>query len=218
MFNIYSRALVAWEYYIVVMKVEVKVLSLKKRQDRRNYTNKHLKTRYNYTFWDAIDGKTHQFTPEENKLFENSEFHTYNVYPEACKGVCLSNYRMWEYAVKNNTNLVIFEDDVIITSAEWFIWEEMFKDDFDLHFLTNQKHFANCYAYLVSVNGAKKLIQHFDKVGFKDQLDNDLRYLPKNKFKVRHEIFNHFGTFSPLGKWSYGSDILLEGHKTHVKF
>tara|TARA_R110000772_G_scaffold214112_1_gene324716 strand:- start:134 stop:763 length:630 start_codon:yes stop_codon:yes gene_type:complete len=208
---------VAWEYYITVMKVEVKVLSLKKRQDRRDYTDNHLKTRYDYTFWDAIDGKTYQFTPEENKLFKNSEFHTYNVSPDAVKGLCLSNYRMWEYAVKNNTNLVIFEDDVIITSPEWFNWEEMFKDDFDLHFLTNQKEFANCYSYLVSVNGAKKLIKHFNEVGFVDILDNDLRCLPKDKFNARNELFNHFGTFSPHGKWNFGSDVLLEGHKSHIK-
>ena len=118
------------------MKVEVKVISLEKRQDRRDYTNNHLKTRYDFSFFDAIDGKTHQFTPEENQLFKNSEFHTYNVYPEACKGICLSNYYLWKYAINNNTNLVIFEDDVIITSPEWFNWEEMFKEDFDLHFLS----------------------------------------------------------------------------------
>lgn len=204
--------------YFIVMKIEVKVISLKKRQDRRDYTNQHLSERYDFTFFDAIDGKTHKFTPEENKLFKNSEFHTYNVYPEACKGICLSNYYLWEYAVENNTNLVIFEDDVIITSPAWFVWEEMFKDDFDIHFLTNQKEFANCYAYLVTVKGAKKLIQHFNEVGFKDQLDNDLRWLDKKKFKCRNELFNHFGTFSPLGKWNFGSDILLEGHKTHLKF
>jgi len=93
----------------------------------------------------------------------------------------------------------------------------MFKDDFDLHFLTNQKEFANCYSYLVSVNGAKKLIKHFNKVGFVDILDNDLRCLPKDKFNARNELFNHFGTFSPHGKWNFGSDVLLEGHKSHIK-
>ena len=200
------------------MKIEVKVISLLKRQDRRNYTKVHLGSRYNFSFFDAIDGKTHKFTPKENKLFKNSEFHTYNVFPEACKGICLSNYYLWKYASDNNTNLVIFEDDVIITSPEWFNCEEMFKDNFDIHFLTNQKQFANCYAYLVTPQGAKKLIKYFNKRGFIDQLDNDLRYLPKDKFNVRNEIFNHFGTFSPLGKFNYGSDILLEGHKTHVKF
>ena len=200
------------------MKIEVKVISLLKRQDRRNYIKVHLGSRYNFSFFDAIDGKTHKFTSKENKLFKNSEFHTYNVFPEACKGICLSNYYLWKYASDNNTNLVIFEDDVIITSPEWFNWEEMFKDNFDIHFLTNQKQFANCYAYLVTPQGAKKLIKYFNKRGFIDQLDNDLRYLPKDKFNVRNEIFNHFGTFSPLGKFNYGSDILLEGHKTHVKF
>ena len=74
-----------------------------------------------------------QQNKKQNQLFKNSEFHTYNVYPEACKGICLSNYYLWKYAVDNNTNLVIFEDDVIITSPEWFNWEEMFKDNFDLH-------------------------------------------------------------------------------------
>ena len=66
--------------------------------------------------------------------------------------------------------------------------------------------------------GAKKLVKHFSEVGFKDQLDNDLRHLPKDKFNARNELFNHFGTFSPYGKWNFGSDILLEGHKSHVKF
>ena len=179
--------------------------------------NANVAKRYNFEFWDAIDGKLHQFTPEENKLFTNSEIHKYNVHVGAVKSVCLNNLNLWKYSFNNNTNLVILEDDVIMTSPAWLDFEEMFKDNFDIHFLSNQKNHANCYAYMVTPQGASKLIKHFTTNGFKDQLDNDLRWLDKSQFKVRHEITNHFGTFSPHGSTNYGSDLLLEGNKSHIK-
>jgi|TARA_R110000803_G_scaffold44965_1_gene94979 GR25 family glycosyltransferase involved in LPS biosynthesis len=196
------------------MKYEIKVLSLKKNTLRRDFMVSNFGKRYKFDFWDAIEGKTHKFTPQENQFFLNSEFHKYNCSVEACKAISLSNYNMWKYSVDNNINLVIFEDDVLITSNSWFNFDKMFEDNFDIHFLTNIKDFANCFAYMVTPQGAQKLIKHFNKFGFKDILDNDIRYLPKPQFKIRHELFNHFGT---VHNHFLGSDVLLHGYTTHEK-
>ena len=196
------------------MEYEIKVLSLKRRQDRRDHMIANFGKRYSFDFWDALDGKTHKFTPKENQLFKNSEIHLYNCDINSVKAVSISNYNMWKYSSDNNINLVIIEDDVWITSASWFNFDEIFKDNFDIHFLTDIRDFANCFAYMVTPQGAKKLIEHFNEFGFKDILDNDIRYLPKPHFKVRYELTHHFGT---LHNSILGSDILLEGHTEHIK-
>ena len=64
---------------------------------------------------------------------------------------------MWKYSVDNNINLVIIEDDVWITSASWFNFDEIFKDNFDIHFLTDIRDFANCFAYMVLQKSKKTL-------------------------------------------------------------
>ena len=81
------------------MKHEIKVLSLKRRQDRRDHMIANFGKRYSFDFWDALDGKTHKFTPKENQLFKNSEIHLYNCDINSVKAVSI--------IICGNTHLII---------------------------------------------------------------------------------------------------------------
>ena len=187
------------------MNYEVKVLSLKRRQDRREYISKLIGEKYPFSFFDALDGKLQETT---NNLFKESDYHLWNVDPNCVRAVALSNMLIWEECLKQQKNICVFEDDIDLINNEVLNLGELFQKDFDI-FLNNITHwFPNCYCYLIKPKGAEKLIEYFKQNGFKRSVDWELVSLPPS-FKVLYTEQNNFGkTPNPdISK----SDIITEG-------
>lgn len=189
------------------MKYEVKVLSLKRRIDRREYITKLIGEKYPFIFFDAIDGKT-EYVSED--LFKNSDYHLWNVDANCVRAVAMSNILMWEESVRENKNICVFEDDIDLLNDKILNLDEFFEKDFDIHFLNNIKEwYPNCYCYLIKPSGAAKLIEYFKNKGFTRSVDWELVSLP-NKFKVLYTLENNF-TKTNDGQISK-SDIVLNGN------
>lgn len=189
------------------MNYEVKVLSLKRRTDRREYITNLIGKKYPFTFFDAIDGLN---TVIEDDMFINSDYHLWNVNVNAVKAVALSNIEIWKESVRDNKNICIFEDDIELINDKPLNLESLFQKDFDIHFLNNiTQWFPNCYCYLVKPNGAKKLLEYFNKNGIMRSIDWEITFL-QPPFKILYTEENNFGktTIPTISK----SDIILEGN------
>lgn len=189
------------------MNYEVKVLSLKRRQDRREYITNLIGQKYPFRFFDALDGKTNHI-PED--LFIESDYHLWNVNPNCVRAVALSNMMIWEECFNQNKNICVFEDDIELINDVTLNLGEMFQKDFDICFLNNiTEWFPNCYCYLIKPYGANRLINHFKKNGFRRSIDWELVSLPSD-FKVLYTEQNNFGktTNIEISK----SDIIIEGN------
>lgn len=190
------------------MSYEVKVLSLKRRQDRRDYIINLIGDKYPFKFFDALDGKG-TYAPKD--FFKESDYHLWNVDSNCVRSVALSNMLIWEECKNEQKNICIFEDDIDLVNDEILNLEELFQKDFDIHFLNNiTQWFPNCYCYLIKPKGAEKLIEHFKQNGFKRSVDWELVSLPPS-FKVLYTEENNFGkTPNPdISK----SDIIIEGNQ-----
>ncbi len=190
------------------MNYEIKVLSLKRRTDRREYIKNLISKKYPFEFFDAIDGIQEHISID---LFSNSDYHLWNVNPNCVRAVALSNMMIWEESVKYNKNICIFEDDIDLIKDEIIDLKNLFQKDFDIHFLNNiTQWFPNCYCYLIKPIGAQKLIDHFKQNGFRRSIDWELVSLPPT-FKVLYTEENNFGkTPDPtISK----SDIIIDGNR-----
>lgn len=163
------------------MNYEIKVLSLKRRQDRRDFIIKQINGKYPFTFFDAVDGKELILTPEIENYFKDSDYHLWNVDVKCVMAVFLSNMEMWKESINENKNLCIFEDDINIDPNEIEEIDELFKKDFDLYILV-KKWIPNCYSYLVKPEGAKKLLNYFTNTSITQSLDWELAKLDGNDF------------------------------------
>ncbi len=189
------------------MNYEVKVLSLKRRSDRREYITNLIGEKYPFTFFDAIDGNETEIV---NDIFKNSDYHLWNVNPNSVKAVTLSNMQIWKECVDENKNICIFEDDIDLVNDIKLNLDELFKKDFDIHSLNNiTQWFPNCYCYLIKPNGAQKLLNHFNVKGFTRSIDWEITSLG-DPFKILYTEDNNFTKSSNpvISK----SDIILGGN------
>lgn len=163
------------------MNYEIKVLSLKRRQDRREFIIKQINGKYPFNFFDAIDGKELIVTEEIKNYFKDSDYHLWNVDVKCVMAVFLSNMEMWKESINENKNLCIFEDDININPNEIEEIDELFKEDFDIYILV-KKWIPNCYSYLIKPEGAKKLLNYFTNTSITQSLDWELAKLDGNDF------------------------------------
>jgi len=187
------------------MNYEVKVLSLKRRIDRREYITNLIGEKYPFTFFDAIDGSEMEI---DHDIFKNSDYDLWNVNPNSVKAVALSNMEIWKESLIENKNICVFEDDIDLTNDEQLNLEELFKKDFDIHFLNNiTQWFPNCYCYLVKPKGAENLLKYFNIHGFTRSIDWEITFL-KPPFKILYTEENNFTktTHPTVSK----SDIILD--------
>ena len=90
----------------------IKIINLKKRQDRKENINSQLKKQnIIYEFFEAVDGNELLETEELRLLFENNDFN----YRKGIIGCALSHITLWKQLVEsNNEYYVILEDDIIL--------------------------------------------------------------------------------------------------------
>ena len=194
--------------------MKIKVLSLKRRLDRRktftDFFNNISKS--SFEFFDAIDGKNYKLTKEEDKLFINSDYHLYNVHVNSVKCTALSHMKMWKSCIDDNIPYLIFEDDLHIVHDGYEIKPPT---DYELYLIGKENTYPNCYAYWINPNGAKKLIKLVEKIGFTESVDCFLSKLTENDLKIKWYGMNLFGTLQSVH--GNTSDILLEGHDEYKK-
>jgi GR25 family glycosyltransferase involved in LPS biosynthesis len=196
------------------MNYEIKVLSLKRRTDRREFITKQIDGKHPFSFFDAIDGKELIITPYIENYFKNTDYHLWNIDRKCMISHFLSNVEMWKESIKNNKNLCIFEDDTNIDPNEIDEIDELFQMDFDIYIMV-KRWIPNSYSYLVKPEGAKKLIDYFDNNKATQSLDWELAKLDGNElFKV---LWSDRDKFSKSCDRIISKSDIIEGGEIYIK-
>lgn len=171
--------------YIICMseiKLEIKVISLKKRLDRREFMLKNMGSRYPIEFYDAIYGGELESTSDLQKLFQNFTLPQY-ANAKCMMASILSHMNLWEESKKFMKTICIFEDDIEPSTQEIIDLEKICEEDFDIYFLSNIDLSINSFAYIIKPSGARKLHWYFGNKGFDDPLDREFKNISLLEFK-----------------------------------
>lgn len=168
------------------------VLSLKKDKRRRKWMNSiKSKMGLNFEFFDAFT--PNQLTDSHKHFFRCTDFHKWNINEDAVKATFVSHMMMCQYAIDNNTNLLIIEDDIDIVKT--IDWNNIDFNTFDIWNLTAKK--VSCFAYFISVEGAIKLLKRLNTVEITQAYDWELSKID-DSFRIKEEkepVFIQVDTF-----------------------
>lgn len=126
--------------------MDIFVISLKRSQDRRDeFAKNNSKYISNYTFFDAVDGKTLNINKLENDIFTPNSI---NYTPNAI-GCALSHLKLWEKCIELNKPIIVMEDDLIVsrhfTKHVNNIMNNMLSKDWDIVQLSYNFDSVLCY-------------------------------------------------------------------------
>jgi hypothetical protein len=138
------------------MKYKTFVISLKRRQDRRNKIIE-LFEKHNivFSFYDAIDGKELLVTKQIQELFEGNDFDEFGIIKECIYGANLTHLQIIKECSEQQLPYFIFEDDVQIIKELDFTFDEIVNKSLDAFWLTRNEPSILCY--VVWPEGAKKM-------------------------------------------------------------
>ena len=150
------------------------VISLKKDTKRRDWMESiKNKIELDFKFFDAIEPNS--ITNEIiEKYFSKTDFHLWDVNEKAVMATFMSHIELLQYSANTHTNLLILEDDIDITKK--YNWQDINFEEFDLY---NIGKLASCHSYFVSYKGARKMLEHFDKIEITQAYDWEL-------YKIKH--------------------------------
>lgn len=170
--------------------LSIAVISLERSTDRKERLTEIMKD-FNYTYFNAVDGKNTDISELKNRIFPED---TQRSAGEL--GCALSHFLLWEEIIKQDIDkILILEDDIIIRSEFKDVVNKMeYPDNFDMIFLGHcssgefdqNRHIyfskdkyklhktdwiACSHAYIVSNQGAKKLVEYFQKYKINEPID-----------------------------------------------
>lgn len=217
-------------------------INLDRRPDRNEHFLKQCsihKIPYNKVQrFEALDGKTYEFTNKEIDLFKNVDYRT-ESYSKKIMGNQLSHFYILQEMVKNNYNyIMIFQDDVIfknnfnnyinklindlpdnteivnIAFHKFAAYNKFIPYDLNSNDSISKKKITTevcmlvdtinpcSLGYIVTLQGAKNLIDYFLKLGFLRATDWNF-----NDYLLKKNIYYGSTTILATGNPDLGSDI-----------
>ena len=170
------------------------MINLARRPDRWRHFEASAKAAHvpAYERWEAVDGQHLSLTPELQRLFASNNF----FYHKKVMGCALSHYRIWQHIVTHKIEqTIVFEDDCVFLKPFKLPhlpqdWELFYFGGVDLPDIKALIVFpgipikkniiipkppANVgmctYAYMLSLEGAKRLIDRVEIMGFNTAVD-----------------------------------------------
>lgn len=207
-----------WETLLFKEYNTIKIVNLVRRPDRKNAMIQKLNTIgiTNYEFIEAVDGKKVELTPELKKMFVGNDFDD----KKGVIGCALSHYKLLQQLVDDpdNNYYVIIEDDVVFADdfaekiklcclhfvkhqIEYLFIGALFINKKntqinDLQFILGKNlHFGGTYAYIVSKNAAKKIINYIELNGIRHAIDNPMIYKSLNSIYHLNEWIVYSDSF-----------------------
>jgi GR25 family glycosyltransferase involved in LPS biosynthesis len=155
-------------------------LSLVKDYERRKWMNSiKSKIGLDFEFFDAFT--PNRLTPNIKSFFKATDFHEWDINEEAVMATFISHVILLKIAARTNENVLILEDDIDIVKQ--IDWNEI-DFDFDLWNLTGKD--VACFAYMVTPEGAKKILHYLNTHTVTQAYDWELSKLPI-EFKIKKE-------------------------------
>ena len=203
----------------------IHIINLKKREDRRQQIESKMKRAgiNSYNFFEAVNGKELEPTPELFSLFERNDF--YNK--KGVIGCALSHIHLWNKLIndKENDFYIIFEDDINLcpnfnkhldSACKLFIEQKLehlalgeyhskkifpsFGCNLEVYPKDLYTEWNTFFAYIIGKGAAKKSIEYINSCSIKCAIDNPqafgyiLKYSSLNVKLVHCEIVNEYGS------------------------
>jgi len=178
------------------MSFKTFIINLKKRNDRKERIYNLFKKENinNYFFYEAFDGKKLELNLEIKNLFKYNDFNN----RKNIIGCALSHYNIWLDLIKDNNSdyYIIFEDDITLCDNFIYYFNEInsifsskldkidilllgyhnykkkeFTKIIDLSDFDKDNFVGGTFGYIVSKDGAKKLIKYIENNGIKHGID-----------------------------------------------
>ena len=165
------------------MICKIKVISLKRRQDRRiKFANtfKHI----NFEFVDALDGQIYKLTKFDKEFIKGNEYEKYGIHIPSLVCANYMHLNLLDECSKGDVPFIIFEDDTELVKPMDFKFEDIVKRDLDVFWLMPYEPSILCY--IVWPSGAKILIDYINEVKLDKGLDWKFHYL-KGSGKLRED-------------------------------
>ncbi len=144
---------------------KVKVISLKKRQDRRKKIS-HMLQHCPFEFVDAIDGKEYKLTKFDREFIKGNDYKKWGIHIPSLVCAQYMHLNLLDECSKQDLPFIIFEDDVFLNEDEiapenYFETLSLVNDLDAFWFIPNEPSVA---AYIVWPEGAKKMIDYVENV------------------------------------------------------
>ena len=142
---------------------KVKVINLKRRQDRREKMA-NMFQQINFDFVEGLDGQNYELTDYDKKLIEGNEYEKYGIHIPSLICANYTHLNLIDECSKQDQPFFIFEDDVFLTDekAPDLYFETLASvDDLDIFFFI--PNVPTIAAYIVWPEGAKKIIKDFER-------------------------------------------------------
>jgi len=201
------------------MSFKIFVINLKIRNDRKDnmynlFNNVNI---HDYCFYEAYDGKKLDLNLEIKKLFLNNDFNNRKNFI----GCALSHYNIWLDLIKDDSSdyYIIFEDDISLCDNFITYFNQLnneisskldkidilflgyhskskseFKKNINIQDFNKDNYIGGSFGYIITKDGAKKLIKYIDNNGIKHGID----YLLKIIYNLNVYELNSHIVFS---KW-----------------
>lgn len=176
-----------------------KIINLKRREDRKKSMASKLfeQNITKYDFFEAVDGKLLEPSPNIKKLFKNNDFN----YRKGVIGCALSHYTIWNNLINDNKNsyYVILEDDIKLTPnfnilldkcisiiksqnieyaliGGYQIKEEICSDDNIVFSKITEPICSGAFGYIISKKACIKLVNYLNKNEINRAIDHSDLY------------------------------------------
>ena len=182
-------------------KLEIKVVNLERRPDRKEQTIAKFKEHgiVDYKFIEAVDGQKLDVGVDIIELFKGNDYGSRKGFI----GCALSHYNLWKQLLQSSDEYYyIMEDDVSIEPDYYekiksidylkydilFLGYSMFSsvrekmervNEFSIGRLSMSQYVGGTFAYSINRTGAKKMIDYIEKNGIKHGIDYLFKIIPE---------------------------------------
>jgi len=150
--------------------MNIKVISLKRRQDRRTKFTNTFSPYFDFEFVDAVDGLEYKLTKEDTRMIEGNKYDSLQIHIPSLVCANRMHMRLYEECIASNAPYVIIEDDAELIKPIDFSFEEILdRTDLDTFWLVPDTF--SILAYIIWPEGAKKLLNFIEENRLPEGLD-----------------------------------------------
>ncbi len=143
---------------------KVKVISLKRRQDRRKKIS-HMLQQIDFDFVDGLDGQKYKLTKFDKEFIKGNDYKKHGIHIPSLVCANYTHLNLLAECAEQDKPYFIFEDDIELTDAKApdLYFETLASvEDLDAFWLIpNEPSIA---AYIVWPEGAKKMIDYVNNI------------------------------------------------------
>ena len=135
---------------------KVKVISLTRRQDRRDKFTETFSKLFPFEYVDAIDGREYTLTDYDKDFIEGNDYEDYGIHIPSLVAANYTHLNLLQECSEGDIPFVILEDDAKLVDKFDLNFEELSKKSLDVYWLMPNE--PSILAYMVWPIGAQKLL------------------------------------------------------------